>query len=88
MAFNDVICDLRTSEFPPSRRWTTSRSDFTSTSRPETLLPSFLTTVTSVPSGYVSVRAQLAKPAVSARAMIRRFITASTLIWNFPSSCK
>src|SRR3954465_6256828 len=50
-AFNDVTCDFRISLIPPSRRWTTSRSCFTSTSRPDTLLPSFLTTVTSVPSG-------------------------------------
>src|SRR4051794_8654121 len=74
IAFNDSICDFRTSVFPPSSRWTTIRSDFTSTSLPDTLVLSLLVTVTSVPSGYVSLRVQPARPRVSASRIVRCFI--------------
>jgi hypothetical protein len=75
IAFNDAICDFKTSVLKPSRFWITIRSGFTSTSLPDTLAPSLFATVTSVPRGYVSVFVQLARAMAAASRIGRCFIT-------------
>jgi hypothetical protein len=82
IVFNDATCDFKISVFPPSGRWTTIRSCFTSTNRPDTLAPSPFVTVTSVPSGYVSVRVQLARPTVSARTIVKCFMVPPRVEWS------